>query len=487
MSSDRTRSTKSKILVADDLSDNRLYLSAVLEEQGYEVRCLSFEQVSLVKQEAGLSDLILLNINAQNERIYAIWQELMDARLAAQIPVILIDPSEHILQKLLAVAMVGVDYIPKPFRAPEVLTRVQNQLTMQCLQRQCQDCQAQLEQEMRDHLTTEQTLARSQTAFKSIEERTNVLLDAIPDKIFRHHLDGSFLDIKGQSADLILPREAIMGNNLRDLPIPDHIKADLLELIELTITTGHPQTYVHQLLKQDGMHIYESRFAKSGIDEAVCIVRDITERQRTEAALHTANQELERLAHLDGLTEMANRRQFDTYLRREWLRLMREQAPLSLILCDVDFFKKYNDTYGHLAGDSCLQHVAKAIAAVIKRPADLAARYGGEEFAVILPNTNLFSATHIAKQIRLAVKGLDICHDTSEVGQYVTLSLGVTSMIPTVDTEPTVLVDAADSALYQAKQKGRDRLYAIWTKEKQTNNSFKLEQRQNVHISGSSA
>ncbi|NJL42978.1 MAG: diguanylate cyclase [Pseudanabaena sp. SU_2_4] len=235
------------------------------------------------------------------------------------------------------------------------------------------------------------------------------------------------------------------------------------------------------------MHVYESRFAKSGIDEAVCIVRDITERQRTEMALHTANQELERLAHLDGLTEIANRRQFDTYLRREWLRLMREQASLSLILCDVDFFKKYNDTYGHLAGDGCLQQVAKAIASVVKRPADLAARYGGEEFAVILPNTNLFGATHIAKQIRRAVKGLEICHDTSQVGQHVTLSLGVTSLIPTADAEPTVLVDAADCALYQAKQKGRDRLYAIWTKETQTNNSFTLEQRRNVRVSGNSA
>ncbi len=465
MSSDRTGSAKGKVLVVGDLSDNRQYLSAVLEEQGYEVTSLSFEQVSLVKQEASLSDLILLEINAENERSHAIWEGLNDACLAAQIAVIAIDPSERTLQKLLADATLGVDYIRKPFRVAELLTRVENLLTMQRLQRQLQDSQAQLDRETRDRHTTEQALERSRLDFKSIEEQTNILLDAIPDKIFRHHLDGSFLDIKGQSADLILPREAIMGNNLRDLPIPDDIKADLLELIELTITTGQPQTYVHQLLKQDGTHIYESRFAKSGIDEAVCIVRDITERQRTEAALQTANQELERLAHLDGLTEIANRRQFDTYLRWEWLRLAREQAPLSLILCDVDFFKKYNDTYGHLAGDGCLQQVAKAIAAVVKRPADLAARYGGEEFAVILPNTNLVGAAHIAKQIRLAVKGLEICHDTSQVESHVTLSLGVTSMIPEVDTEPTVLIDAADCALYQAKQKGRDRLYAIWTKE----------------------
>jgi two-component system, cell cycle response regulator len=478
MISDRTGSAKGKVLVVDDLSDNRLYLSAVLGEQGYEVRCLSSAEELLVKQEASLSDLILLDINAENERSHAIWEELNDTCLAAQISVIAIDPSEYTLTKLIADATVGVDYIRKPFRAAEVLTRVENLLTMQRLQRQFQDSQAHIDRETRDRHTTEQALARSRIDFKNIEERTNVLLDAIPDKIFRHHLDGSFLDIKGQSADLILPREAIIGNNLRDLPIPDRIKADLLELIELTIFTGQPQTYVHQLLKQDGMHVYESRFAKSGIDEAVCIVRDITERQRTESALQKANQELERLAHLDGLTEIANRRQFDAYLRQEWLRLAREQAPLSLILCDVDFFKNYNDTYGHLAGDGCLQQVAKAITSVVKRPADLAARYGGEEFAVILPNTNLVGAAHIAKQIRRSVKGLDICHDTSQVGSHVTLSLGVTSMIPIADAEPKVLVDVADCALYQAKQKGRDRLFAIWSKESQTKNSS---------ISGSSA
>jgi two-component system, cell cycle response regulator len=454
MSSDRTGSIMGKVLVADDLSDNCLYLSTVLVEQGYEVRCLSFEQLSLVKQEASLSDLILLNINAQNESSYVLWQELKSDRLAAQIPVILIDPSEYTLTKLLAVARVGVDYICKPFRDLEVLTRVENLLTMQHLQHQLQDCKTQLEQER-------QALMQSQKDFKNIEDQTNVLLNAIPDKIFRHHIDGSFLDIKGQSADLILPREAIMGNNLRNLPIPEDVKAELLKLIGLAITTGQSQTYVHQLVREDGVHIYESRFAKSGTDEVVCIVRDITERQRTEVALQKANQELERLAHLDGLTEMANRRQFDTYLHREWLRLAREQAPLSLILCDVDFFKKYNDTYGHLAGDGCLQQVAKAIASVVKRPADLAARYGGEEFAVILPNTNLVGASHIAKQIRRAVKGLNICHDSSQVGSHVTLSLGVTSTIPVVDSEPTVLINVADCALYQAKQKGRDRLFAI--------------------------
>jgi diguanylate cyclase (GGDEF)-like protein/PAS domain S-box-containing protein len=337
----------------------------------------------------------------------------------------------------------------------------EEEITICNLQRQLQDCRTQLQQEMLARATLEQELQRSQSAFKNIEERTNALLNAIPDKIFRHHSDGSFLDIKGQSADLILPREALIESNLRDLPIPEAIKVKLLELIQLTISTGQTHTYEHQLTKQDGVHIYESRFVKSGTGEAVCIVRDITERHRTEAALQKANQELERLANLDGLTEIANRRKFDEYLYGEWLRLAREQSPLALILCDVDFFKNFNDTYGHLEGDRCLQKVAKVIAAVVKRPADLAARYGGEEFAVLLPNTHMDGAIHIAEQIRLAVKGLDICHDASQVGAHVTLSLGVASTIPMVGADPIGLVTEADYALYKAKREGRDRLYSI--------------------------
>lgn len=174
--------------------------------------------------------------------------------------------------------------------------------------------------------------------------------------------------------------------------------------------------------------------------------------------LQTANEQLLRLASSDGLTQLANRRRFDEYLIQQFWVAAREKEPLSLILADIDFFKPYNDTYGHQAGDECLRMVAKAIRRSAKRPADLVARYGGEEFAIILPHTNLKGALRVAKEIQLRVKDLQIPHIASEVSEYVTLSVGLTSFVPTHDLSPAELIAATDRALYQAKKTGRDRI-----------------------------
>ncbi|MBK1988654.1 diguanylate cyclase [Sphaerospermopsis aphanizomenoides BCCUSP55] len=176
--------------------------------------------------------------------------------------------------------------------------------------------------------------------------------------------------------------------------------------------------------------------------------------------LEAANQELKRLANIDSLTQIANRRCFDEVLFQEWKRLKREKLPLSLILCDIDFFKNYNDTYGHPAGDECLKQVAKIISQAIQRPADLLARYGGEEFVLILPYTDTEGAIHIAQSIRYQITNMAIPHVSSQVSQYVTLSLGIATLIPDSQCSPQCLISQADQALYQAKQAGRN-CYAI--------------------------
>lgn len=177
--------------------------------------------------------------------------------------------------------------------------------------------------------------------------------------------------------------------------------------------------------------------------------------------LQIANLELQRQATLDGLTQLANRRRFDEYLNTEWLRHKRDQLPLSLILFDADYFKLYNDTYGHLAGDDCLRQMSNAIAAIARRPADLVARYGGEEFAVVLPNTDANGAMHIASTIRQVVRELAIPHSKSCTSDRVTVSLGVASVVPIKTLSPQDLLNAADQALYTAKKLGRDR-YCIF-------------------------
>lgn len=178
--------------------------------------------------------------------------------------------------------------------------------------------------------------------------------------------------------------------------------------------------------------------------------------QKQAIALQRANLELERLANLDGLTQVANRRCFDEHLAQEWEKSIQTRLFLSLILCDIDYFKRYNDHYGHQAGDSCLKKVAKAIEASIRYPTDLVARYGGEEFAILLSNATLYDAIQVAKLIQFNVKSLEIPHMQSEVNPFITVSLGVSSQIPIFGTESSSLIAAADQALYTAKKHGRD-------------------------------
>jgi diguanylate cyclase (GGDEF)-like protein len=176
------------------------------------------------------------------------------------------------------------------------------------------------------------------------------------------------------------------------------------------------------------------------------------------ADLRLANDELQKLALLDGLTRLPNRRRFDEYLGVEWKRSCRERSPLSLLLIDVDHFKLFNDGYGHLAGDECLMAVARTIGGSVRRPADLAARYGGEEFAVVLPNTDAAGALYCAETMRNAVERLRIPHSRSTTGEFVTISVGIAWVTPSDGSSPAELISLTDEALYQAKEQGRNRV-----------------------------
>lgn len=175
-----------------------------------------------------------------------------------------------------------------------------------------------------------------------------------------------------------------------------------------------------------------------------------------ENQLKIANKKLETIATVDGLTGVANRRKFDLQIKQEWLRASREKTPLSLILIDVDYFKLYNDSHGHQAGDNCLQQIAQGITRAVNRPADLVTRYGGEEFAVILPNTDLLGANHVATRIKASIDYMRIPHKNSAVSNYVTVSQGISTTIPDSDSLYESLVCIADIALYDAKKNNRD-------------------------------
>lgn len=172
--------------------------------------------------------------------------------------------------------------------------------------------------------------------------------------------------------------------------------------------------------------------------------------------LEYTNHQLEELVNIDALTQLANRRYFNFFLQQEWKRLQRKKQPISLLICDVDYFKRYNDTYGHLQGDWCLQKVAKVIKESAQRSTDLSARYGGEEFAIILPDTDINGAFSVARNLQENLKNCQIIHQSSEVSNYVTLSIGVACLVPSLEQTEEILIQQADQALYQSKRKGRD-------------------------------
>ncbi|MBD1400190.1 diguanylate cyclase [Pelovirga terrestris] len=188
--------------------------------------------------------------------------------------------------------------------------------------------------------------------------------------------------------------------------------------------------------------------------------KNITARKEAEQQLEELNRALSEMARIDGLTGIANRRFFDEVFDKEWKRLAREQNQnFSLILADIDFFKKYNDNYGHQQGDDCLILVGKALKEAILRPSDMAARYGGEEFALLLPGSDLAGAGTVGERARQAIVDLQIPHEYSDAADHITMSLGGAMMTPSHDNSPADLIALADQALYRAKESGRNTLY----------------------------
>ncbi|MEG3842949.1 diguanylate cyclase [Microcoleus sp. herbarium14] len=246
------------------------------------------------------------------------------------------------------------------------------------------------------------------------------------------------------------------------------------QLYEPIVVQLEPQVYrlldVHQVLVALSQIHQQATWYISELYYNLSVTQ--SELEAANSKLQSANSELYRLANSDGLTQVANRRCFNEYLEKKWQELGEEAAELSLILCDIDFFKKYNDTYGHQAGDACLQQVAKTIVEAVNysagevSPERLVARYGGEEFAVILPRTTPETAVSIAEQIRVWVKKLEIENIKSPVCSCVTLSLGLASTVPRAETSKKDLIAAADRALYQAKDAGRDRVILDFRLEK---------------------
>ncbi len=196
------------------------------------------------------------------------------------------------------------------------------------------------------------------------------------------------------------------------------------------------------------------------VNSLVGFMFDISERKRTEQQLITLQKELEELSFRDGLTGVANRRRFDAMMELEWSNAQRNLQPLSLIMLDIDYFKQYNDCYGHLEGDICLKRVAWILTAVATRARDLLARFGGEEFVLVLPETDEAAARMLAERCRDLIQAEQIPHEQSSISPVLTISLGVGTVIPGHGDELLSFIDTVDKRLYEAKLRGRDRIVA---------------------------
>lgn len=292
-----------------------------------------------------------------------------------------------------------------------------------------------------------------------MEQSHERLIDGDPGEKF-YSLDQQVRAFMAEAQALInAPESRLSKNNPHLLYVLKASQGDLLQSLDNVVT---------QYQKQSESDIARLRSLETAIlvitllallFEALFIFRPMVRSIRRETKYLTdSNRKLRQLSTSDGLTGIPNRRYFDEFLHLEWNRAARDSYWLALIMIDIDYFKIYNDTYGHQLGDNCLKEVAKALHTTLNRPGDFVARYGGEEFAVVMPMTDLEGASIVAEKLRANIEALHIRHSGSQVSDYVTVSLGIAATVPTRESSPDGLIKAADKALYEAKHQGRNRV-----------------------------
>ncbi len=447
---DHSVTEQGNVLIVDDVPENLHLLSRLLQEQGYKVRSVTNGAMALKTAQTKPPDIILLDIRMPEMDGYEVCQLLKQHSATQDIPVLFISALGEMLDKVKAFRAGGIDYISKPFEAEEVYLRIKTQLT---LQRQHRRLQQEIEQ--REHI---------QASLKQSQELLTGVLNSSLDGIMAYRAvrddEGAITDFEWLIVNPIAAHltgkspEDLIGSRLLEA-YPSLAKAELFKRYRAVVQTGKPleqEYYFENDILKAWFHLVAVKLG----DGVAVTLRDITQRKQMELNLRLTNQELAGQVNVDSLTQIANRRCFDRGLTAAWLHCAQNQQPLSLILCDIDYFKQYNDTYGHVAGDDCLTLVARAVMQAVMRPTDLVARYGGEEFAVMLPNTHEIGAIQVAERIRAKVQQLNLPHTTSLIAESVTLSLGISSQLPDGNSSPKKLIAAADQALYEAKQRGRN-------------------------------
>ncbi|MBD8512757.1 diguanylate cyclase [Photobacterium sp. 2_MG-2023] len=317
------------------------------------------------------------------------------------------------------------------------------------------EMQESLKQEIEKREVTEQILAQRNTLLNSI-------LNASQDPIGLYNEHGVYVGCNEPFAKVLgFSAKELIGKTARNVIDPEMLQEFYQTDIKVLRDGLTVKTDAYVILETGEPVWYEIvkspyRDPTDGSAGVLLIARDVTERKQAEQQLADAIMELQELSFVDSLTKVANRRSFDEQLRKLWHSHMREQQPLTLILCDIDSFKAYNDNYGHQQGDHALQEVAQVFDSVIRRETDEVARYGGEEFAFLLPNTPLAGGQTVAGKIHNKLAEKAIPHGFSGISDMLTVSLGVATMTPMPNQDYGELIAMADKALYKAKADGRN-------------------------------
>ncbi len=440
----------SKILIIDHSIESLKSLYELLSFYGYQIKKARNVKAGIIAAQSMIPDLILLDLLLPDIDDYPILKILKQNKSTQDIPVILITALDEGIDKVNAFKQGVVDYITKPFYVEEVMIRIQNQLT---LKRQNQK----LQKEIKRREKLEFNLSESQAFLRSILNISPsgiAALNAIRDQ------RGNIIYFRCMVINPVLAK--MVGNTPENL-VGKRVTKSFLnqfspQLFHQWVQVVEADDQFEKDISCENQTVqnwYHLIVAKLG-DGLSITVRDITERKEWEILLNQTSQNLYQQAISDPLTKVANRRAFDRGLEQEWNRAQRNQSPLSLILADVDYFKLYNDHYGHCAGDECLRKIANGIQRTLKRSTDIVARYGGEEFAIILPNTGREGAKKVAELIQLEIQKLQLHHPQSRVSELVTLSLGISTKIPQKIDSLAAFIKATDTALYQAKELGRN-------------------------------
>jgi diguanylate cyclase (GGDEF)-like protein/PAS domain S-box-containing protein len=414
---------KPAILIVDDAPDNISLLRAMMLRQGYQTFVASSGERALEIAQRIQPDLVLLDIVMPGLDGLETCRRLKAHPATAGIPVIFMSARGETEDIVAGFDIGAADYIPKPLRMEEVCARVRAQLR----------------------------LSSGSDVQKEQADRLRMIVDSMDQGLLIVELCGR-IHYANPSCERYLgyAAEQLVGRSLADLVARQDTNPDGCGAME---ANGHSTREVLIRHRDGGLCAMDLTMTPMHAADGlfVALLHDITHHKRSEDAL-------QRAAMLDSLTKIANRRHFDAFLEKEWLRAIRNAQPLSLVVLDVDHFKLYNDTLGHAAGDLCLQKVAAALDAHALRPTDLAARYGGEEFVLLFGETPGAAAGRLAEAIRTTVEALHLPNPRSPTSPWITVSVGVATIVPTQLDHIEDLFVCADRAMYAAKAGGRNRV-----------------------------